>query len=114
MAAERQASRLAAGGRRACGLQAVGLYGVVLQQQRHLQLAAGTGQALRPSEREEQWDFFSLCPRNERRVWRQTDLILAEALMLVSLMISSFSVLFTDDAPASSPVSSWALQQGAA
>lgn len=49
MAAQRQARRLVAGGRRARGLQAVGLDGVVLQQQRHLQLAARTRQALRPS-----------------------------------------------------------------
>lgn len=49
MAAERQAGRFVAGGRRARGLQAVGLDGVVLQQQRHLQLAARTRQALRPS-----------------------------------------------------------------
>lgn len=108
MAAERQATRLVAGGLFVSGLQAVGLHGVVLQQQRHLQLATRARQTLRPSVWEERRSCFSfqINPIKGWRVWRRTDLILAEALMLVSLMISSFSVLFTAGAPASSPVSS--------
>lgn len=108
MAAERQASRLVAGGLLLSGLQAVGLDGVVLQQQRHLQLATRTRQTQGPSARQERRSClgFEIKSRNGRRVRRRTDLILAEALMLVSLMISSFSVLFTAGAPASSPVTS--------
>lgn len=50
VAAQREASRLAGVGR----LDAEGLHGVVLQQQRHLQLAAGTGQTLHPPGRGDQ------------------------------------------------------------
>lgn len=108
MAAERQASRLVAGGLLVSGLQAVGLDGVVLQQQRHLQLATRTRQTLGPSARQERRSrlSFDLNPRKGRWLGRRSDLILAEALMLVSLMISSFSVLFSAGTPASSPVAS--------
>lgn len=51
VASEREASRLIGRGGLVWSLQAVGLDGVVLQQQRHLQLTTCTGQALRPSER---------------------------------------------------------------
>lgn len=42
---------------------------------------------------------------------RCTDLILEDALMFVSLMISSFSILFTTGSSVSSPEASWALQR---
>lgn len=51
VAAQREASRLIGRRRPVRRLQAVGLDGVVLQQQRHLQLAAGTRQAVHPPER---------------------------------------------------------------
>lgn len=51
VASEREASRLIGRGGLVWSLQAVGLDGVVLQQQCHLQLTTCTGQALRPSER---------------------------------------------------------------
>lgn len=51
VAAQREASRLIGRRRLVRSLQAVGLDGVVLQQQRHLQLTAGTRQTLHPSER---------------------------------------------------------------